>query len=56
MKYTKTTSAYSLASTYDKTIKITQPKLISFPNYLPPSNAKFIETKNISNNDVLSSN
>ena len=51
MKYTKTTSAYSLASTYDKTIKITQPKLISFPNYLPPSNAKFIETKNISNNE-----
>ena len=51
MKYTKTTSAYSLASTYDKTIKITQPKLISFPNYLPPSNAKFIETKNMSNNE-----
>lgn len=49
MKFIQTNSTYSLGSTYEKTIKLKQPKLISIPGFLPPSQFKFIETQNLRN-------
>lgn len=49
MKFIQTNSTYSLGSTYEKTIKIKQPKLVSIPGFLPPSQFKFIETQNLTN-------